>query len=262
MKGATIRDAPHDEILPYSFAIQVGRTSSITLSQAAPAPRATSTLPTGAQNADGGDVQCSNDAENNFSAALEARESIADKMRDAASTAAASLAQTASVVAGGGGSSMEGRWEQDTFLLPLPDVGENALAIYSEGKEASGVDHEEDGVDVPALLGAVEQGSGKSERDNADGDTSTEDEGAQLRVEIWQGKHCHGQVGVFSRDAASVVKHHEQNTGEIGAHIPVDNQLQFDDFSSDSNTNFPDETHLLYFSLYDASQFFMVVSQP
>lgn len=81
---------------------------------------------------------------------------------------------------------MEGRWEKETFLLPLPDADESALATSRAGEDVSGIANE-DSVDVPILLAAAGQGNG-------DQDGEATEEGAHLRVEIWQGKHCHGQV--------------------------------------------------------------------
>lgn len=101
---------------------------------------------------------------------------------------------------------MEGRWDQESFLLPLPDADESTLATSTAGEDVSGAAHEEDGINVPALLAAAEDGSG-----DPDGDAA--EEGAHLRVEIWQGKHCHGQVGRVSAGhvCTSIVREYPRN---------------------------------------------------
>lgn len=184
---------------------QVGRSSSITLSQTIPAPPPSATtvpLPDGAQTAEGKD-NSKRDDENN--AVLAVRESLADKVRDAAAAAAASLVQATSAAArgsalGGGESRMEGRWDEETFLLPLPDGDDTFLAANSGGDDSRDDDDNPDtekcgaSVSRPSELAA--QGSGDEDCDAAGRESSSVsvDDGVHLRVEIWQGKHCHGQV--------------------------------------------------------------------
>lgn len=197
----------HHPVLPAQYTIytachgahalaasQVGRTSSITLSQTVSAPRTSAAAgvpsPAEAQTTEGKDNNSKRDLEEGV--VLVARESLADKVRDAAATAAASMVQATSPVArglavGGGGSSMEGRWDEEKFILPLPDGDDTFLA------PGDGWDGARDGGDNPA----TEKDGGDGDCGAADGESSivSIDEGVHLRVEIWQGRHCHGQVG-------------------------------------------------------------------
>lgn len=184
---------------------QVGRTRSITLSQtlvpAAPANAASVPSPDGAKSAEGKDNSKQDDEGD---VELAGRESLADKVRDAAATAAASLIHASSAAARGsalgGGSSMEGRWHAETFLLPVPDGDDTFIAAHAEGGGTSDVrdslDKENDGAGVAGLSGPAALGSGDEDGDAArsNSDTASVDDGVHLRVEIWQGKHCHGQV--------------------------------------------------------------------
>lgn len=175
---------------------QVGRTRSITLSQTTPAASASTTstpLPDGAKD--------NNKRDDEDSAKLVVRESFADKARDAAATATASLVQATSAAAHGsalgGGGTMEGRWDEETFLLPLPDGDDTLLAAHAESDDGDNLDTEKGGgASVSRVLGVYAQGSGDEDNDTAGRESSSVsiDDGVHLRVEVWQGKHCHGQV--------------------------------------------------------------------
>lgn len=102
---------------------------------------------------------------------------------------------------------MEGRWDEETFLLPLADGDDGAaVAAHAGGDDKSGDDGdnhldaaEKDGEEsVSRLSGLAAQGSGDEGEDcdaaGTEGSSVSSDDGAHLRVEIWQGKHCHGQV--------------------------------------------------------------------
>lgn len=90
---------------------------------------------------------------------------------------------------------MEGRWEREAFILPFPDVDEDASDGDGDGDD--GVDDQE-GVNVPKLLGPAAKGMVDEDGDaTTTGEESSNisvDDGVHLRVEVWQGKHCHGQV--------------------------------------------------------------------
>ncbi|CAM9115968.1 unnamed protein product [Ectocarpus sp. 13 AM-2016] len=173
---------------------EVARTSSVTPSQQAPIHQ-----PTPAVTAPAASVQSiprgGSDSKDSVKKVdvLGGGENLADKVRDAAGTAAASVAHaTAAAVhaAGGGGvgGSMEGHWEQESFVLPLPD-SDGASRESDAGKS---VDLET----FAGLLGSNVQGAGDGGGDTAGGDgtSASLDDGVHLRVEVWQGKHCHGQV--------------------------------------------------------------------
>lgn len=191
----------------------MGRTSSISPSSTTPIPPASATTavssPDGAQTT-AEKTSNNRDAENDFTL-MQSQESLADKVRDAASTAASTVAQATSApahessVAGGGGSRVEGRWEQETFVLPLPD-GDEEFLTNGAGDEESNDDNddnvdEQGNIGVPNLLGRAAQDNGDEHRNETAGGESSSisvDDGVHLRVEVWQGEHCHGQVnGAF-----------------------------------------------------------------
>lgn len=201
------------------IASQVGRTRSITLSQTIPAASASAASvpsPERATPADDGKRRGDED-----SAVLAVRDSLADKVREAAAIAAASLAQATSAAAHGpalgGGGSMEGRWDEETFLLPLPEGdGDTLLAAHAGGGEKSDdgddLHTEKDGSSAFRLPGLAE-GRGGEECDAAGTESSSvsADDGVHLRVEIWQGKHCHGQVDCVFVGKASALADHYNN---------------------------------------------------
>lgn len=178
----------------------MGRTRDITLSRTTPTPPASATI-AAMPSPDGAQTPTENGshkpyADNSTVLNIKSRESLADKVRDAASTAASSLAQAASAAAHGssvGGGSMEGRWEQEAFILPFPDADE-------EASDADGDDDvdEQEGVNVPKLLGpaakCIVDDDGNATTTGGGSSSVSVDDGVHLRVEVWQGKHCHGQV--------------------------------------------------------------------
>lgn len=96
---------------------------------------------------------------------------------------------------------MEGRWEQESFLLPLPDADKEFLANFVGDEEASNGDGEnnddQEDVKLPSLLGpAAERTSDEDGNATAGGESNSAsiDDGVHLRVEVWQGNYCHGQV--------------------------------------------------------------------
>ncbi|CAB1113397.1 unnamed protein product [Ectocarpus sp. CCAP 1310/34] len=132
-------------------------------------------------------------------------ENLADKVRAAAGTAAASVAHaTAAAVhasgGGGVGGTMEGHWEQESFVLPIPD-SDGTSRDSDAGKN---VDLET----VDGLLGSNVQGAGDGGGDTAGGDSTSAslDDGVHLRVEVWQGKHCHGQVDLAGNELLRMCK--------------------------------------------------------
>lgn len=175
-------------------ATKVARTSSVTPSQQAPLHQPTPAATGSAacvQSIPGSNSDTNDDGKKVD--VLAGGENLADKVRGAAGTAAASVAHatTAAVHAsagGGVGGIMEGHWEQESFVLPLPD-GDGAR---SDSDASKGVDLET----VDDLLGSNVQGAGAVDGDAAGGDSTSAslDDGVHLRVEVWQGKHCHGQV--------------------------------------------------------------------
>lgn len=173
---------------------KVARTSSVTPSQQAPLhqPAPAATAPAARVQSIPGRGSDSNDSVKKVDV-LAGGENFADKVRDAAGTAAASVAHaTAAAVhtsgGGGVGGTMEGHWEQEAFVLPLPDC-DGASGDNEAGKS---VDLET----ADGLLGSNVQGAGDGGGDTAGGDSTSAslDDGVHLRVEVWQGKHCHGQV--------------------------------------------------------------------
>ncbi|CAM9304017.1 unnamed protein product, partial [Ectocarpus sp. 12 AP-2014] len=174
--------------------VEVARTSSVTPSQQAPLhqPTPAVTAPAASVQSIPGGGSDSNDSVKKVDV-LAGGENLADKVRDAAGTAAASVAHaTAAAVhasgGGGVGGTMEGHWEQESFVLPLPD-SDGASRDSDAGKS---VDLET----VDGLLGSNVQGADHGGGDTAGGDSTSAslDDGVHLRVEVWQGKHCHGQV--------------------------------------------------------------------
>ncbi|CAN0018446.1 unnamed protein product [Ectocarpus sp. 6 AP-2014] len=173
---------------------EVARTSSVTPSQQAPLhqPALAATAPAAYVHSIPGRGSDSNDSVKKVDV-LAGGENFADKVRDAAGTAAASVANaTAAAVhasgGGGVGGTMEGHWEQESFVLPLPH-GDGASGDNEAGKS---VDLET----ADGLLGSNVQGAGDGGGDTVGGDSTSAslDDGIHLRVEVWQGKHCHGQV--------------------------------------------------------------------
>ena len=80
------------------------------------------------------------------------------------------------------------QWTGEKFRLPLPG------GDFSGGDDASAAGVEE--VGALAQIEATEATEGPFVR-NGEGDERCDglDNDLHLRIEVWQGKHCHGQVG-------------------------------------------------------------------
>ena len=162
--------------------------------------------------------------------------SLAEKLHDAAASAAASAAEAASTAAssaaGGEGGSAKGRWERETFILPLPEEeveeeeeeeeekeeeeeeedkeeDEGCLAVQEKerneqdgggggGRDGVGMEEgEEECVEVPDLAEPTLE-AGRDTEEGSEGSRGCADDGVSLRLEVWQGRHCYGQVRIVS----------------------------------------------------------------
>ena len=123
--------------------------------------------------------------------------SFGDKLQGAAASAAASATEAASTVASAAtGGTASGRWGRETFILPLPEKDES-LAVQEE--EDVGVGRGDVAVDECVEAPDLAESTLKDGQDSDEGSESSGcDDGVNLRVEVWQGKHCYGQVRIVA----------------------------------------------------------------
>ncbi|CAM9137499.1 unnamed protein product [Scytosiphon promiscuus] len=220
---------------------EVGRTNSITPSQAT-APQPASDAfgpPTEIHKATAEDSKHRGDENgNNNKSVLLVPESLTDKIHDAAAIATAHVAKATEAGsrgwAKGAAGCVEGHWEREAFLLPVPEGEDVVLAGQrAEGggrADASGDSDtsgsiERDDAHARDLLGPVAEGTGGKDGDSAGGDScsASVDDGVHLRVEVWQGKHCHGQVELEGSELLRMCKKVQNATVGGRADFLVDN---------------------------------------
>lgn len=172
---------------------QVGRTGGAIPLPEPPSPSRASAPPVGESAKNGVDGENPN---------LTANATLAEKLHGAAASAAASASEVASTAANAvgtaGGGTANVRWERETFLLHLPDAEDLDVQGQEEdgGSGSGGDDGVVGGNGTPDLAGKSTLNDGE---DSEDSESSTCDDGINLRVEVWQGRHCYGQVGVYAR---------------------------------------------------------------
>lgn len=144
-------------------------------------------------------------------AGITAHEGMMSKASEAASAVAAAATVVTPTVAAGGssesGKTTEWAWKSEHFMLPFPEDGDDDSDNNASGRTKTADDvlggvrdgHDRDGGKSKngAKADAMEDSlHGQDDSQGTDKDCSgdSDDDGVHLRVEIWSGKHCCGQV--------------------------------------------------------------------
>lgn len=125
-----------------------------------------------------------------------ARSSVGERIRDitAGTTGAVTKFVESAAATGGTASSI---WQDETFLLPLHDI-----PMSQEYPEHSRTETAADGSDV-SDAGAPEKPTTEVAQDD---DGSMDRLGdVHLRIEVWQGTCCHGQVSIRGKNRTAMV---------------------------------------------------------
>lgn len=112
---------------------------------------------------------------------------IMGKMRGTAISVVDAVSDLALTVGSGEGGIVESRWEHETFILPLPDSEGDTVQEDDAGSRSDGEGGCLNNIDPSEL-------TKESNQDDAQDQSIDSYSDIHLRIEIWQGHHCHGQV--------------------------------------------------------------------